>query len=230
MPTLPSVAGTTSSLMSGLTLLIPIVVIMVIMVIVVFFLINFLKFNISVIVLSVRSKMPTITTKTGTPELIDLMNKGVLKVFYDKGAYMKARDGSLEFRLLWTRKSIAPPDFRFLMPAQRGNAIILYQVSDDEFVPLKIDALKIKEKTLEVSALDTDIKFWHIQTQRLIRDTFANPSFLEKYLPYIIFGTMAVLVIVLIYVELQHIERILPAINNLANALRTVNAPAPAPP
>lgn len=184
--------------------------------------IHFVKYDINVIILSKRAG-------------------GTLKMFPDKGAYIKDKDGIVStFRLLKNRKArIVPPPYELLIPAKRGNFLILYQLNEEEFVPVDIDLKKVKVMAedengnatlmeVDLEPMPSDVKLWMASMFRQIKQTYGNESVWEKMLPIVTILIVGVLCILLVYFTVTNmgdfaasISQQAKAVSELASAVRS---------
>ena len=144
-----------------------------------------------------------------------------VKVFMDKGAFIRKK-GVTRFRLLKQKVTIAPPDYKYLIAARRANYLMLYQISDDEFFPVKAG---IDNNNVVFKAQDAEVRLWLQTIIKQIKERYSHQNFFDRYAGPIIFAIAAVLCIVLIYMTVKQIGDLTGPLNNIAQALKSA-APA----
>lgn len=168
-----------------------------------------------------------------------------LKVFTDRGRYVRDRSGiATNFRLLMMRKNIPPPAYEFLHPAKRGNVLFVRQLSEDEFAPIDVQLSnmvvnrevkdedgnlildengnpQIESFELPMEAISSDAKMFMVSSFRDTRHVYGDQPFLQQYWPLISVLIVGALIIVMIFVVLDNISNLAPALNNVAKALQS---------
>lgn len=144
--------------------------------------------------------------------------KGNDKVIEDKGGYFKGKDGIWSFKIKKMKIALQPPEYNYLMPTAKGNALFLRQEGINEFYPLMPD-ISI-ESGLKLKVIEGDVALWGVTMMGKIREAYAKPGFFQKYGSYIIFGIVAVMCIVLIYIIVQKFDVLQSVAQSLENTAR----------
>lgn len=139
-----------------------------------------------------------------------------IKIFMDRGAFIR-KAGVSKFRLLKHKVIITPPDYNYLIAAAKANYLMLYQISDDEFLPIKagVDSTHLKFK-----AQDADVRLWLQTIIKQLKERYSHQTFFERYAGPILFAIAAVLTIVLIYMTVTQIGELAGPLNNIATSLK----------
>ena len=151
---------------------------------------------------------------------LSMRKEGSFKVITDRGAYIKNKDGSQKFRLLRDRAIIAPPPYKFLHPAGKGNYLFLSKVNDSDYIPLDADVI-LKDKTgkLLLKTLDADVKFWLVQSLKQVTEKFRRETFIEKYGNYIIWALGIVAILLMLYLIFDGFGNVIAPLNRIASNL-----------
>ena len=156
---------------------------------------------------------------------------GALKSFEAKGAYIKDKQGNvLKFKLFFFRKTIAPPDYNYLINLKRGSLLLLYQVSEDDFVPLSLKNIQLENGkdgkitcgSIEFTPIPYDMKLWAQQQMREGLATYGNEEWYVKYMPHMMFVLAMFGCIILIYLILQQFGDLVPAFTQASRTLSEV--------
>jgi hypothetical protein len=113
------------------------------------------------------------------------------KIFIDKGAWIKKRDGTEYFRLKKLKQNIEPPDYE------------MHQVANDEFIPVsKTTILMNGEHILKTG--DKDTEFWRAEQLMANRLNWNKVPLWKEIMPYAIFTLCVVGCLLLTYVTTKN--------------------------
>jgi len=172
------------------------------------------------------------------------------RIIIDKGGFLKNfRTNTYYFQLKKIKAKIQPPRFDYV-GAQK--VLFLRQISMDTFIPIKISDpkeipeevraylisgqkkifiptnYKLNEPNIDLKASESDIGHWAALSMREVRDRFKLQSKLMEYMPYISFGVMMMVFMIVVIVMLKKFDQLIPAFTaasqSMANALSSINA------
>lgn len=161
-------------------------------------------------------------------KIIILSNRagGAIKVFFDRGAFIKNKDKVEQFKFKRRRLTVNPPDLSYLISSNKGNYIFYREISDTKLEPIKVNF----GDNIVFTPNNNNVDFWASLQHKDIKSTFGMSDWLKQLAPYAIFTVIAVLCIVLIYLTIKQVGDLVPALQAIANALKnTASAAGGAP-
>jgi hypothetical protein len=183
-------------LLTGVAQIVAVLVLIIIMAVVVWLFLKRKKHNIPVIIFSERAgQRPKIVT--------------------DKGGYF-TKKGQYYFSLLKLRRKIPPPDTKYLYTGAKGlNILFLHQKGLKDYVPVYFDVM---EGDLKYRVADTDTQLWADGMQKDIARMLTKENWMQKYGSFVIFGITAMMCFLLVYIVLQKLDTIPPALASMAKS------------
>jgi hypothetical protein len=118
--------------------------------------------------------------------------------------------------LLKLKRKIPPPDTKYLYTGAKGmNILFLHQKGLKDYVPVYFDVIK---EDLKYRVADTDTQLWADGMQRDIRAMLMKEGWMQKYGSFVIFGITAMMCFLLVYIVLQKLDTIPPALSSMAKS------------
>lgn len=156
------------------------------------------KFNINVMIRSVR--------------------RGGPKIIIDRGAIVSAQ-GVEAFRLKKLGKVLPLPNFDIFETGIKGESYVqLFQNGEKELYFLK-PFINLKDKTFELEPQERNMLAWYVHAKNLIKETLSLESFFAKYGSHIITIILIMGVVIVISVLLRQLE---PIVNGLAGVSKSL--------
>jgi len=155
--------------------------------------------------------------------------KNGYKTWTDKGAYLKnKKTGEVYgFKLKHDKTLLQPPAFDMLMSGTKGNCLHLLQLTSDEYFVLNPDIdlneqLDANSKTIKLKVIEGDIQLWATQMIDKLYSMYDRKGFWDKYGSYVVFGIVAIMCIILIYMIVQKFDVLAATSANLKEAAQAL--------
>lgn len=140
----------------------------------------------------------------------------------DIGGYFKNKHGTWDFKLLKNRVTIQPPKQKYLLSQGKKDVLFLYQTGIQEYHPLVTAFTDPKGETLTFIGEDEDVTLWGGLNLLRLREIYAKESIWKTVIPLAVLSIVVVGCILIIYFTVDHAQKVIPAMTELAKALRDV--------
>lgn len=147
------------------------------------------------------------------------------KVFKDRAAFVKNKEGGMDFKLKRFRKILAPPSNDYMLINDKGkNEVILYQANENQFHFVKPIYFDKTNSVIKFRASDEDVRFWAAMDMQRSRNTYGKETMLEKLLPIGVIAVTAVFCLLLLYFTIGGVKDMVGPLTQLAKSLSEVAA------
>lgn len=159
------------------------------------------------------------------------------KIFKDRAAFVKNREGQFDFKLRGFKKILAPPPNDYIFVNEKGkNEVILYQVNENQFYFVKPVFFDVTNKQIKFRASDEDVRFWVAMDMQRSRNIYGKEKLIDKLMPLMVIAVTGLICLLLLYFTTksvhdmqQPLTDLAKALAEIANAMRNLHTSQPIP-
>jgi len=140
-------------------------------------------------------------------------------IIFDKGCYyFDKKMNTWRFRLKNHKLNIAPPDFKYVKRTAKGKLIYFRKLAADNIIPMMSSLDETGMTELKMKIIDPAKKLWAQSEMIENMQVFGKATWWDRFGPLVTFATLAMLIIILMWIVLQKFSILQEVSANLKDA------------